>query len=96
MEDNNRGMLLFGFGCAAGIVGTLLLTSRSGRETVAYLRGKAEEGTQTVKDGVDNLSNAVTHAAEQGKKAVRYQAENVAAAVEAGKQAFKAAQETTP
>ena len=65
MEDNNRGMLLFGFGCAAGIAGTLLLTSRSGRETVAYLRDKAEEGTQTVKDGVDNLSSAVTQAAER-------------------------------
>jgi len=92
MEDNNRGMLLFGIGCAAGIAGTLLLTSRSGRETVAYLRSKAEEGTQTVKDSVDSLS----HVVERGKKAVRYQAENVAAAVEAGKQAFKVAQETTP
>jgi gas vesicle protein len=94
--DNNRGLLLFGAGCAAGMVGTLLLTSKSGREAVAYLRGKAQEGTQNVKGSVDNLSHAVTNAAERGKKAVRHQTENIGAAVEAGKQAFKAAQETTP
>jgi len=94
--DNNRGLLLFGVGCAAGMVGALLLTSKSGRETVAYLRGKADEGTKNVKESVDNLSHAVTDAAERGKKAVRHQAENVAAAVDAWKQAYRAAQETTP
>lgn len=94
--DNNRGLVLFGVGCAAGMAGVLLLTSKSGRETVAYLRGKADEGTKHVKESVDNLSHAVTDAAERGKKAVRHQAENVSAAVDAGKQAYRAAQETTP
>ncbi len=94
--DNNRGLLLFGVGCAVGIVGALLLTSKSGRGTVTYLRTKADEGTKNVKESVDNLSHAVTNAAERGKKAVRYQAENISAAVDAGKQAYRAAQETTP
>ena len=94
--DNNRGLLLFGVGCAAGIAGALLLTSKSGRETVAYLRGKADEGTTNVKESVDSLSHAVTNAAERGKKAVRYQAENISSAVDAGKQAYRASQETTP
>ena len=94
--DNDRGLLLFGVGCAAGILGALLLTSKSGRETVASLRGKADEGTKYVKESVDNLSHAVTNAAERGKNAVRYQAENISAAVDAGKQAYRAAQETTP
>jgi gas vesicle protein len=94
--DNNRGLLLFGVGCAAGVAGALLLTSRSGRDTVAYLRGKADEGTKNVKESVDNLCHAVADAAERGKKAVRHQAENINAAVDAGKQAYRAAQETTP
>jgi|KBSMisStaDraftv2_1062788.scaffolds.fasta_scaffold46148_1 gas vesicle protein len=94
--DNNRGLLLFGLGCAAGVVGALLLTSKSGRETVAYLRGKADEGTKSINGSVDNLNHLVTNATERGKKAVRHQAENVSAAVEAGKQAYRAAQETTP
>ena len=94
--DNNRGLLFFGIGCAAGIAGALLLTSKSGRETVAYLRGRVEEGTQTVTERVDDLSHAVTTAAERGKKAVRHQTENLRAAVDAGKQAYRAAQEATP
>ena len=94
--DNDRGLLLFGVGCAAGMVGALLLTSKPGRKTVASLREKADEGAKNVKEGVDNLSHAVTAAAERGKKAVRYQTENISAAVDAGKQAYRAAQETTP
>ena len=94
--DNNRGLLLFGVGCVAGTVGALLLTSRSGRETVAYLHGRADQGTKNVKESVDNLSHAVTNAAEQGKKTVRHQVENISAAVDAGKQAYTAAQEATP
>jgi gas vesicle protein len=94
--DNNRGLLIFGLGCAAGVAAALMLKSKTGRETVEYLRSKAEEGTQTVKESVDNLSEAVTNAATRGVKAVKYQAENVGAALDAGKKAFKNAQEMTP
>ncbi len=101
--DNNRGLLLFGFGCAAGIAATLMFKSKSGQDAVEYLRSKAEEGTKTVLDSVDkvresvdNLSDAVTGAATRGVKAVKYQAENVGAALDAGKKAFKNAQEMTP
>jgi gas vesicle protein len=94
--DNNRGLLFFCIGCATGMVGAFLLTSKSGCETVKYLRGKADEGTENVKQSVDNLSHAVTNTAERGIKAVRHQTENLRAAVEAGKQAYRAAQETTP
>ena len=93
---NNRGLFYFCAGCAAGVAGALLLAPKSGRDTVEYLRAKADEKTRDVKQSVDNLSNAVTGAAERGIKAVRYQAENIGAAVDAGKQAYKAAQETTP
>ncbi len=80
-----------------------MLKSKSGQDAVEYLRTKADEGTKTVKDGVDtvrdsvdNLSEVVTNAATRGVKAVKYQAENVGAALDAGKKAFKAAQEMTP
>ena len=94
--DNNRGLAYFCVGCAAGVVGALLLAPRSGRDTVKYLRAKADEKTKDIKQSVDGLSNAVAGAAERGMKAVRYQTENIGAAVDAGKQAYKAAQETTP
>jgi gas vesicle protein len=94
--ENNRGLVMFGLGCAAGVAAGLILTSKSGREAVEYLRSKADEGSQTVKDGVDQLGEAVTDAATRGMKAVKYQAENVGAALDAGKKAFKAAREMTP
>ena len=94
--DNNRGLLYFSAGCAAGVAAALLLAPKSGRETVEYIRAKADEGTRNAKQSIDDLSKAVTNATSRGMKAVRYQAENVSAAVDAGKQAYRAAQETTP
>ena len=87
---------MFGLGCAAGIAAALMLKSKSGQDAVEYVRSKADEGARTVKESVDNLSDAVTGAATRGVKAVRFQAENVGAALDAGKKAFKNAQEMTP
>jgi len=94
--DNNRGMVMFSIGCAAGMAAGLMLTSKSGREATKFLRSKADEGTKAVKETVDHVSEAVTEAATRGIKAVKYQAENVEAALDAGKKAFKAAREMTP
>jgi gas vesicle protein len=101
--ENIRGLTYFCLGCAAGAVAAVFLTPKSGPETIAYLRRKAEDGTNYLKQGtnyikrsVDDASDAVTKVAERGKKTVRFQAENLGAAVEAGKQAYKTAQQTTP
>ena len=94
--DSDRGLLYFCAGCAAGVVTALILTPKSGPETVEFLRGKADEGTRNVKQSVNNLSHAVADASARGRKAVRHQTENIGAALEAGKQAYRAAQETTP
>ena len=93
---NNRGLLFFSMGCAAGMVAGIFLSSKSGQEAIEYLRNKADEGTQTLKGGADKLADAVSAAATQGVKTVKYQKENVEAALEAGKKAFKTAQEMTP
>ena len=87
---------MFGLGCAAGIAAAFMLKSKSGQKTVRYLRSKADEGAKTVKDSVGSLSDAVTGAAARGIKTAKYQAENVGAALDAGKKAFKNAQEMTP
>ena len=61
-----------------------------------YVSGKATEGTEYVKQQVDDVRDAVTGAVARGKRAVRYQAENLSAAVDAGEKAYKQARETTP
>ena len=94
--DNNRGFFYFCTGCAAGIAAALLFNSQSGRQAVEYVRGMADEGTRAVKESVDNVNHAVSDVTARGMKAVRYQTENVTAAVDAGKRAFREAQQTTP
>ncbi|MGD1098056.1 MAG: YtxH domain-containing protein [Bryobacteraceae bacterium] len=94
--ENNRGLLCFCLGCAAGAVAAVLFTPKSGRETTEYLSQKTNEGTDYVKRRVDDVRDAVTGAIERGERAVRSEAENLRAAVDAGKQAYKNAQETNP
>ena len=94
--ENNRGVLYFCLGCAAGAAAALLTVPKSRRETVEYLNQKAHEGTDYVKQRADDVRDAVTGAVEHGKRAVRYQAENLQAAANAGEKAYKQAQEATP
>ena len=93
--ENNRGVVYFCLGCATGAVAAVLFAPK-GRETVEYLSGKANEGTDYVKQRLDDARDAVTGAFEHGKRAVRYQAENLGAAVDAGEEAYRNAQKTTP
>lgn len=94
--DNNRGLLWFFAGCAAGTAAALLVTSKSGREAIDSLRQKADDKARTARRSVDDLSEAVTTAATRGIKAVKHETENVAAALDAGRQAYRAAKEMTP
>jgi hypothetical protein len=94
--NNNRGFLYFFLGCASGIAVSALIKSRTGRDSVEYLREAANKRARGVKARVENLGDAVNNAATRAAKAVRYQAENVGAAVDAGKEAYREAQQTTP
>ena len=94
--ENNRGVLCFCLGCAAGAIAAALFAPKSGRETVEYLSRKADEGTDYAKQRVDDVRDAVIGAVTHAKRVVRYQAENLSAAVDAGEQAYRTAQETTP
>ena len=94
---------MFGLGCAAGIAATMMLRSKSGQEAMEYLRTQADEKAKTMRDAVGNMrdavgtmTNTVTDAASRGVKAMKYQAENVEAAIDAGKKAFRNAQQMTP
>ena len=94
--DNSQG-LGFLLGCAVGAgVTAFLLTSKSGRKSIRYIRGKAEEGVKIVNDRAGHLGDTVTNGVAGGIKTVRHQTENLSAAINAGKQAYRDAQEATP
>ena len=77
-------------------MGGILVNSKSGPANIAYLRGRADEGVNSAKESVENLSAAVNSASARGVKAIRHQTENINAAVEAGKDAYREARQTTP
>ena len=86
----------FGLGAAAGVAAAVLFAPKSGSETREYLRSKAEDGTDYVKARASGVRDAASQVIERGKRAVQYQTDNLAAAVNAGVQTYREAVQTTP
>jgi gas vesicle protein len=88
MADENKFtyfILGFGIGVAAGI----LFAPHSGEETREMLRAKADEGKDYLKKRGAELYDSAGNLVEKGKGAVVRQKDQLAAAVEAGKQAYR-------
>ena len=86
----------FGLGAAVGVAAAIFLAPRSGSETREYLHSKVEDGTDFVRARASDVLDAVSQVAERGKKAVRYQTENLTAAVDAGVETYREGVQTTP
>src|SRR5688572_22924526 len=103
MADSNRGgdkFLFFLAGAGIGAVAALLFAPKSGRETrdiIArtandskdFLSSKVTEGRQFVEDRGRKASDDFTSFMDKSKEAVQRQKEQLTAAFEAGKQAYR-------
>ncbi len=88
MADENKityFILGFGIGVAVGI----LFAPHSGEETRELLRTKADESKEYLKKRGETLYGSAGDLVEKGRSAVARQKEQLAAAVEAGKQAYR-------
>lgn len=88
MEENNK-LPYFFLGIGVGLAVGLLFAPKSGEETRGLLRSKAEESTDFLKRKTSDLRDQAGDFVERSKEAVLRQREQVAAAVEAGKQAYR-------
>jgi gas vesicle protein len=88
MEDDNR-LSYFFLGLGLGVAVGVLFAPKSGEETRTLIRTKAEEGADYVKRKGDDLRETATEAFERGKQHAKRHKENLAAAVDAGKQAYR-------
>jgi len=97
-ERSGFGYFLLGLGI--GVAAGLLWAPRSGEETRAliadkagegadYLKSRAQESTDYVKARTDDLKQSASDIYEKGKVHVQHHKENLTAAVEAGKQAYR-------
>jgi gas vesicle protein len=90
MDDDNK-MSYFCLGLGLGVAVGVLFAPKSGAETRQLLRDKADEGVDYVKRRSDDLRETAEEALQRGKQTVSRHRDNLAAAVDAGKQAYREA-----
>src|SRR4029077_3796338 len=93
MEDDNK-LSYFFLGLGLGVAAGVLFAPKSGAETREFLRTKADEGTDYVKRRADDLRESAADAIDRSKETVRRHKDNLAAAVDAGNQAYREAVNT--
>ncbi len=91
MDDNNNNLPYFFLGVGVGLAVGLLFAPKSGEETRTMLKGRAEEGRDYVKRKSGELRESASDFIERGREAVQRQREQVSAAVDAGRQAYREA-----
>ncbi len=95
MDDDNK-FSYFLLGVGIGVAAGLLFAPKSGPETRDLLRSKADEGKEYLKRRTMEARDQASDAIERGKSTVSRQRDNLVAAVEAGKQAYREAVSTIP
>ncbi len=93
MEDDNK-LSYFFLGLGLGVAVGVLFAPKSGAETRDFLRSKAEEGTDFVKRRAEDLRDTAADAVDRSKDTIRRHKDNLSAAVDAGKQAYREAVKT--
>ena len=97
-ERSGFGYFLLGLGI--GVAAGILWAPRSGEETrqiiadragegADYLKARAQEGTEYVRQRTDDVRQSAADLYEKGRSTVQRQKDTLNAAVEAGKQAYR-------
>jgi gas vesicle protein len=90
MEDDNKFSYFF-LGLGLGVAAGLLFAPKTGSDTRELLRSKADEGKDYLKRRSSELRDQANDVLDRGRSAVNRQRDNLSAAVEAGKQAYREA-----
>jgi gas vesicle protein len=88
MEDDNK-LSYFFLGLGVGLAVGFLFAPQSGEKTREYLKTKATEGKDYLRQRTEELKESASDLVERGKTAVTRQKEQLSAAIEAGKQAYR-------
>jgi gas vesicle protein len=99
MEDRS-GFGYFLLGLGIGVAAGILWAPRAGEETrqliadkagegADYLKARAQEGSEYVRQRTDDIKQSAADLYDKGRSTVARQKENLNAAVEAGRQAYR-------
>lgn len=89
--DEDKKLSYFFLGVGIGVAVGLLFAPKSGEETRELIRSKAGEGKDFLKRRGEEARESATEWVERGRTAVGRQKEQLTAAMEAGKQAYREA-----
>ncbi len=89
MAEEGSKLSYFAFGLGLGLAIGVLFAPKSGEETREFIRAKADEGRDYLRRRGEELRDKAEEAYDRGRSAVSRQRENLAAAVDAGKQAYR-------
>jgi gas vesicle protein len=87
MDKNGLSAFLLGLGVGVGI--GMLFAPKSGSETREYIKSKAGEGTDYIKQRGSELKDTASGWVDRGKETLGRQKETLNDAMEAGKQAYR-------
>ena len=90
MEDDNKISYFF-LGLGLGVAIGFLFAPKSGEETRELILTKADEGKEYLKRRSEDLRESAADLLDKSKTAVARQRDQLAAAVEAGKSAYREA-----
>ena len=94
MDKSGFSSFLLGLGVGIGI--GMLFAPKSGAETRQLIKDKAGEGSDYIKQRGSDLRGSAEDLVSKGKEALGRQKENIADAVEAGRQAYRETVGTQP
>ena len=89
--DDSKGLSYFLLGLGVGVAAGIVFAPQSGQETRGLIRSKAQESGEALKRRTEELRDSATDLVDRGKSVVGRQKEQLAAAVDAGKQAYREA-----
>lgn len=87
MDKNGLSSFLLGLGVGVGI--GMLFAPKSGQETREMIKNKAGEGTDFLKQRATEAKQTANEWVDKGKDVLTRQKDNIADAVEAGRQAYR-------
>lgn len=90
-DDSSAGekALYFVLGAAIGAATALLLAPRSGVETRKLILSKARDGADVVSTRAKAVAEKTTEYVDRGKEMIQQQRDQISAAIEAGKRAYR-------
>jgi len=86
-DKTGLSSFLLGLGVGVGI--GILLAPKSGQETRDYIKNKAGEGTDYLKQRGGDFKQTASDWVDKSKEALGRQKENLSQAMEAGRQAYR-------